>query len=122
MSRTSSASNRRTRMWLSNSLVGSSSAAVGAEEDADHYRRPRRERTVKRLFVEEDDDGDEDEGGGGPLRGQRIFILSFQGDLLYTYAHPDGHYFGSICNFDGKLLAPAFDSCGAWTMAAFRGL
>ena len=61
---------------------------------------------MKRLFVEEDDDGDEDEGGGGPLRGQRIFILSFQGDLLYTYAHPDGHYFGSICNFDGKLLAP----------------
>ena len=75
-----------------------------------------------RLYLVEDEDEDEGVGDGGPLCGQRIFVLSLQGDPLYTYTHPEQHYVGQLCSFDGKLLAPAFDSCGAWTMAAFRGL
>ena len=56
-----------------------------------------------RLYlVEEEGEG---EAGGGPLCGQRIFVLSLQGDPLYTYTHPEGHYYGQLSFFDGKLLA-----------------
>ena len=46
-----------------------------------------------------------------PLQGQRIFVMSLQGDTLQVYTHPDeGHTFsGDLCFFDGKLLAPVHD-------------
>ena len=81
-----------------------------------------------RLYlVEQEGEGEgvgegEGEGDGRPPYGRRISVLSLQGDTLQVYTHPEGHTFGHMCCFDGKLLAPTFDSCGAWTMAAFRGL
>jgi hypothetical protein len=78
-------------------------------------------------LVEQEGEGEgvgegEGEGDGRPPYGRRIFVLSLQGETLQVYTHPEGHTFGRMCCFDGKLLAPTLDSCGARTMAAFRGL
>ena len=63
-----------------------------------------------RLYlVEEYDDEDEDEEGEllNPQPGQRIFVLSLQGDTLQVYTHPiQGQFFADLCCFDGRLLAP----------------
>ena len=54
-----------------------------------------------RLYLAEKPDHE----GEDSLRGRRIFVLSLQGDTLYTYTHPEGHYYGEPSFFDGKLLA-----------------
>ena len=47
-----------------------------------------------------------------PLQGRRIFVLSLQGETLQVYTLPvrpqiEGPIFhGTLCCFDGKLLAP----------------
>ena len=41
-----------------------------------------------------------------------IFVLSLQCDILQVYTHPVvGQYFGPLCYFDGKLLAPVRKKC-----------
>ena len=58
---------------------------------------------------EDEDDDDEDEGTAEDreLRRRRILVLSLQGDILQVVTHPTepAAKFGSICCFDGKLLA-----------------
>ena len=50
-----------------------------------------------------------------PLQGRRIFVLSLQGETLQVYTLPvrpqiEGPIFhGTLCCFDGKLLAPVRD-------------
>ena len=63
------------------------------------------------LVEEEDAEVDEEGEPLYPLQGQRIFVMSLQGDTLQVYTHPDeGHTFsGDLCFFDGKLLAPVHD-------------
>ena len=43
-----------------------------------------------------------------PRQGRRIFILSLQGEILQVYTNPvegDHSFSGTLCYFDGKLLA-----------------
>jgi len=62
------------------------------------------------LFEAAGDEEEVDEEGEliNPLQGQRIFVLSLQGDTLQVYTHPvEGQLLIEIlCCFDGKLLAP----------------
>ena len=64
-------------------------------------------------------------------RGHRIFVLSLQGEALQVFTHPESKAFGSLCCFDGKLLANEQDGMGltsylgmgpARHMLALRGL
>ena len=62
-----------------------------------------------RLYLVEHYIDEEDEYGNliYPQPGQRIFVLSLQGDTLQVYTHPgEGQIFDKLCCFDGKLLAP----------------
>ena len=77
-----------------------------------------------RLYLFEDADYYDEQGeaeGEEDLYGKRIFVLSQQGDTLYTYAHPYGHFLWSICDFDGKLLV--LNSCvlGTSCVLALQG-
>ena len=64
-----------------------------------------------RLYLVEqsgDNEDDEDDcGGTNELRGQRVLVLSLQGDILQVVTHPTEPtaVFKSICCFDHKLLA-----------------
>ena len=88
------------------SLAGEHRRSITGE-----WKRPEHLCCIKdRLYLTELDEwDDEDEEGGvedGKRLGQRIFVLSLQGDTLYTYGCPiEGHVFLEICCFDGKLLA-----------------
>ena len=77
-----------------------------------------------------DHDFEDDEGegeGGGTLRGQRIFVLSLQGNTLQTLTVlQEGQHFEDICCFDGKLLVSHWEAfpvsgirCG---LLVFRGV
>ena len=73
-----------------------------------------------RLYLVEqncvgDNEQHEDDGRYDPLCGRRIFALSLQGDVLQVYPIPVEenrfHRFsGSLCYFDGKLLASYVDN------------
>ena len=94
------------------SLAGEHRRSITGE-----WKRPEELCFVKdRLYlVEESSYGeDEDDELINPLRGQRIFVLSLQGDILQVYTHPvvpapgpfvDPLIFWDLCYFDGKLLA-----------------
>ena len=88
------------------SLAGEHRRSITGE-----WKKPEHLCCIKdRLYLTEADEwDDEDEEGGvedGKRLGQRIFVLSLQGDTLYTYGCPiEEHVFSEICGFDGKLLA-----------------
>ena len=73
------------------------------------WRAPERLCFAKdRLYLvekdeEEEEEGEDDEDDGG----QRILVLSLQGDILQVVTHPTEPtaVFTSICCFDRKLLA-----------------
>ena len=76
---------------------------------------------------------DEDTAEDRELRQRRILVLSLQGDILQVVTHPTepAAKFGSICCFDGKLLASYFreklgrggaDNGFDYGMLALRGL
>ena len=65
-----------------------------------------------RLYLVEGADNSKDEEGElkNPLLGRRIFVLSLQGDTLQVYTNPvAGHFFATLCYFDGKLLSSIGD-------------
>ena len=92
------------------SLAGEHHRSITGE-----WKKPKSLCCIKdRLYlVEADEDEDEDEYDedgedrveDGKRRGQRIFVLSLQGETLYISPPIEGHVFSDICAFDGKLLA-----------------
>ena len=59
-----------------------------------------------RLYLIEKADEDEEGELINALQGQRIFVLSLQGETLQVYTHPvEGQLFDGLCCFHGKLLA-----------------
>ena len=101
----SDSSNDRLQVF---SLAGEHRRSITGE-----WKRPTALCFVKdRLYLVEEADDEEDEEGEliNPLQGQRIFVLSLQGDTLQVYTHPDeDQLFYALCCFDGKLLAPVRD-------------
>ena len=88
------------------SLAGEHRRSITGE-----WKRPSGLCLVKdRLYlIETCDSGERDDAGGrlDPLIGQRIFVLSVQGNTLQVYPIPiEGSRFCSLISFDGKLLAP----------------
>ena len=67
-----------------------------------------------RLYLIEKADEDEEGELINVLQGQRIFVLSLQGETLQVYTHPvEGQLFDRLCCFDGKLLAAVRDWTGS---------
>ena len=88
------------------------------------WKRPKALSFVKdRLYLIEEVDNEEDEEGEliNPLQGERILVLSLQGETLRVYTHPIAdiiaeQIFNGLCCFDGKLLVPVRD----WRFKFFR--
>ena len=86
------------------SLAGEHHRSITGE-----WKRPQALCFVKdRLYLAEEADIRTDEKGEfiNPLQGARIFVLSLQDETLQVYTHAyEGQFFGTLCCFDGKLLA-----------------
>jgi len=103
------------------SLAGEHRRSITGE-----WKRPTALCFVKdRLYLVEAADDEEDEEGEliNPLQGQRIFVLSLQGDTLQVYTHPDeDQLFYALCCFGGKLLAPVRDRHSSFHVRAVMAL
>ena len=93
------------------SLAGEHRRSITGE-----WKRPLTLCFVKdRLYLLEEYDDEDDDDNLNPLQGRRIFVLSLQGETLQVYTLPVRHqiegpiFNGTLCCFDGKLLAPVRD-------------